>query len=81
MGYYFRQQHELLLVAAKGRLPVPEPSDRVSSVISAPRGEHSKKPELVYELIESMYYGKSMIELFCREPREGWSAWGNQVAT
>ena len=25
MGYYFRQQHELLLVAARGALPVPDP--------------------------------------------------------
>lgn len=80
MGYYFRQQHELLLVAAKGSLPVPDPSDRVSSVISAPRGEHSKKPDVVYELIESMYHGHQMLELFCREPREGWASWGNQVA-
>ena len=37
MGYYFRQQHELLLVAARGALPVPEPSHRVSSVIRARR--------------------------------------------
>lgn len=79
MGYYFRQQHELLLVGTIGSPPVPEPSDRVSSVISAPREAHSKKPERLYELIESMYPGGSKIELFCRKPREGWASWGNQV--
>lgn len=80
MGYYFRQRHELLLVAAKGALPVPEASERVSSVIVAPRAEHSRKPDVVYELIEAMYPDTTKIELFCRRPREGWSAWGNEVA-
>lgn len=84
MGYYFRQQHELLLVAARGSLPVPEPSDRVSSVIRVKRGGiHSRKPVQVIELLESMYpsFGnKDRIELFTREPRVGWTAWGNEPA-
>lgn len=82
MGYYFRQQHELLLVAARGALPVPEPSARVSSVIRVKRGGvHSRKPVQVIELLESMYpkfTDKDRIELFTREPRVGWSAWGNE---
>lgn len=82
MGYYFRQQHELLLVAARGSLPVPEPSARVSSVIRIKRpGIHSRKPTQVIELLESMYptFGKDdRIELFTREPRVGWTAWGNE---
>lgn len=84
MGYYFRQQHELLLVAARGSLPVPEPSHRVSSVIRVKRGGiHSRKPVEVIELLESMYpsfTAKDRIELFTREPRVGWSAWGNEPA-
>lgn len=79
MGYYFRQQHELLLVATRGNIPTPAPEDRVSSVIEAPRTDHSKKPEQVYEIIERMYGDLPMIELFCRNRREGWEAWGNQV--
>lgn len=82
MGYYFRQQHELLLVAARGSLPVPEPSDRVSSVIRVKRGGiHSRKPVEVIELLESMYpkfTKRDRIELFTREPRAGWTAWGNE---
>lgn len=85
MGYYFRQQHELLLVAARGSLPVPEPSDRVSSVIRVKRGGiHSRKPVQVIELLESMYpkFTKTdRIELFTREPRVGWAAWGNEPLT
>lgn len=79
MGYYFRQQHELLLVAAKGSIPVPEPSSRVSSIISAPRTEHSAKPHEVYEVIERMYPELPKVELFSRSPRDGWHAWGNQI--
>jgi N6-adenosine-specific RNA methylase IME4 len=81
MGYYFRQQHELLLVAARGTLPVPAPSDRVSSVIRARREAHSQKPKIVYEVLEAMYptFGElDRVELFQREPRPGWSGWGNE---
>lgn len=79
MGYYARQQHELLLIATRGKLPVPKPMNRVSSVIRAARTEHSKKPKEAYEVIERMYPEYEKIELFSREQREGWEVWGNQV--
>lgn len=79
MGYYARQQHELLLIGKRGNLPVPDPEDRPSSVIEAPRGEHSAKPDVVYELIERMYPLREWCELFARSPRPRWAAWGNQV--
>lgn len=78
MGYYFRQQHELLLVAVRGNLPCPETQNRPSSVIREARGKHSAKPEKAYEIIEAMYPEFPKIELFCRSPRSGWSVWGNQ---
>jgi N6-adenosine-specific RNA methylase IME4/ParB-like chromosome segregation protein Spo0J len=78
MGYYFRQQHELLLVATKGNIPAPEPSARVPSVFRYPRGLHSRKPEDVYSIIEGMYPTLPKLELFCRTPKAGWSVWGNQ---
>jgi N6-adenosine-specific RNA methylase IME4 len=83
MGYYFRQQHELLLVAARGALPVPEPSARVSSVIRARRGAHSEKPARVYELLEAMYPAfkpADRAELFARRQRPGWTTWSNEPA-
>ena len=52
MGYYFRQQHEWLLVGTKGSLPVPKPSARVSSIIESRRGKHSQKPTKLYKIIE-----------------------------
>ena len=68
-----------LSIAKRGNVPPPEAEARVSSVINAPRGRHSEKPERVYELIESFYPTLKKIELFARQGREGWASWGNQV--
>lgn len=79
MGYYARQQHELLLIGRRGEPKVPEPGDRPPSVIVAPRTEHSAKPPEVYDLIERMYPGQKYLEMFARNRRDGWEPWGNQV--
>jgi len=79
MGYYFRQQHELLFVAARGSPPTPDPADRVSSVISAARRDHSVKPDAVHEIIERAYPGLSKVELFQRRARPGWDGWGKEA--
>lgn len=79
-GVWFRNEHEQLLLATRGNWPPPEPEDRVSSIIRAPRRAHSQKPEQVYELIERMYPQATKLELFARgKPRAGWAAWGNEV--
>jgi len=81
MGYYARQRHELLFVATIGSPPVPLPATRPDSVIEAPRQEHSRKPDCVYEYIENMYPHAKKLEMFSRRPREGWDAWGNEAPT
>jgi len=79
MGYYFRQQHELLLVATRGNLPPPKPEDRLPSIFDSRRTKHSEKPEVVYGAIERMYPELPKIELFARgQARSGWSVWGNE---
>lgn len=80
MGYWFRGQHELLLVGTKGKVSPPEPSARVSSVYSEPRGVHSAKPDYYYTLIENMCPGRRYLELFARRKHsESWEVWGNEV--
>ena len=76
---HFRQQHEHLLVATRGDMPAPPPHARSSSIIAAPRGEHSEKPAAAYETIERMYPELPKIELFARSRRPGWDAWGNEA--
>ncbi len=79
LGNYLRIQLELLLIGVKGKFPCPAPADRFSSVIRERRTKHSKKPVRAYEIIESMYPDKSRIELFARNLRPGWDAWGNEI--
>jgi N6-adenosine-specific RNA methylase IME4 len=81
LGYWVRNQHELLLIARRGDIPAPLPENRAPSVIEAPRREHSRKPDEAYELIERMYPELPKIELFARNARPGWDAWGNQAPT
>ena len=79
MGYWFRGQHELLLVATKGKMPPPEDGLRVASIIRMPRGGHSAKPKEIYEIIEKMYPKAPRVELFARDARDGWDSTGNQI--
>jgi len=79
-GYYFRQQHELLLIGTKGNgIPTPRPENRPVSIIPGLVREHSRKPDELYEIIEKMYPELKKIELFARNRREGWTAWGNEI--
>ena len=80
MGYWFRGQHEHLMVATKGKMPTPAESSRASSVIREPWGKHSAKPDAVYALIESMYPTAARVEIFARCKRTGWDVVGNQMA-
>lgn len=78
-GYWVRTQHELLLIGTRGHIAAPAPEDRIGSVIHADVGEHSAKPPIVHELIESWYPDLPKIELFAREHREGWTVHGAEV--
>jgi N6-adenosine-specific RNA methylase IME4 len=79
LGYWVRNQHELLLIATRGSMPSPAPSRRPTSIIQSPRREHSRKPDEAHALIERMYPDLPKIELFARGTRAGWAAWGNQA--
>lgn len=79
-GFWNRNQHELLLVGVRGDVPCPAPGEQYSSVIEAPTGAHSTKPEAVAEMIEEMFPSLPALELFARGPRLGWDVWGNEAA-
>lgn len=80
-GYWARNQHELLLIGVRGDMPPPLEEDRYPSVIDAPRGEHSDKPDIFRQLIEQAFPDLSRVELFARveegvEAPAGWDIWG-----
>ncbi len=78
LGQYQRGSHELLLLFTRGKAMVPPPERRYSSVIVAPRGRHSAKPQAAYDVIERVSPGPRL-EMFAREPRDGWDCWGEEV--
>ena len=79
MGYYFRGQHELLLVGNKGGMSPPSSDARRSSVIRKKRTKHSEKPPEVHEIIAAMYPAGKYLEVFARKEYPGWVVMGNEV--
>lgn len=77
-GYWTRANPEQCLLATRG-CPKRLNAD-VRKLIVAPRREHSRKPDEVYGRIERLCAGP-YLELFARQRRPGWDAWGDQVDT
>lgn len=78
MGHYNSVRHEILLVCTKGAC-TPDVKKLFDSVISEERTEHSKKPKVFREIIETIYTYGNKIELFARETPQGWDVFGNQI--
>ena len=80
LGYWFRGQHELLLIGTKGIFSPPEKTNLVSSVYSEKRTKHSKKPDYYYELIEKYFPNGKYLELFARKKfNNRWHVYGNEI--
>lgn len=73
--------HEHLLIGRRGSFPTPPESLRTPSVVDAPLGAHSAKPDVFAEMIERWYPEVDKIELFRRGPaRPGWALPGGNEA-
>lgn len=75
-GYIFRSAAELLLVGMRGEPKWLSKSER--NLWLAPIREHSRKPDEIHAMVERMTPGPRL-ELFARQQRSGWVAWGNEV--
>ena len=84
IGQYFRGQTEHILFGVKGAIAykIDEYGRRqqATTLINAPRTEHSRKPFTARQMIEKVSdrAGFEKIELFAREIYAGWDSWGNQ---
>lgn len=78
MGYWFRGQHEILIVATKGNVSPPAPEFRISSVISEKKTRHSSKPKFLYDYFNKAFPTLTKIEMFARDKAEGFELWGNE---
>lgn len=72
---------EDLLLFKRGSPPVKSRAE--FEIVFAPIREHSRKPDEMYEKIETFAAGP-YVELFARgggEPRRNWAYWGDQLGT
>lgn len=79
-GHWGFNQHEELLIATRGDFPAPIPGTQPRSLYSEKKTDHSVKPAWFAERIEAIWPTLPKIELFARDPRPGWAAWGNQAS-
>ena len=80
VGFYFRNVTELLLFGIRGRIRTLQPGRTEVNIMVSRKQEHSRKPDLAYDLIERCSPGP-YLELFARSPREGWAQWGDEAAS
>ena len=75
LGYGTRKNLEPCLLALRGAPKLKSCSER--DWLSAPRREHSRKPDEQYARIEAMYDGP-YLEMFARQQRDGWDFLGQR---
>ena len=78
LGKTTRQNAELVILGRRGR---PKRYDNaIHQIIAEPRREHSRKPDEFYRRAERYAAPNARrLDLFARQPREGWTVWGNQT--
>lgn len=76
LGFWFRQQHEILLVGIRGKPGHPPKEVAESSVFRLRRTKHSEKPDYIRGYIERCFPNAKRIELFAREKYPQWDVWG-----
>jgi N6-adenosine-specific RNA methylase IME4 len=78
VGFYFRNVTELVLFGVKGKnARTLAPGRRQVNMVETRKREHSRKPDELYDIIESCSPGP-YLEMFARGTRAGWTAFGNQ---
>ncbi len=72
-GFRLRSVCEPFLIGARGQ---PKSSRSVMNMVDGLAREHSRKPDEAYKAAERMMPDAKRIELFARQTRENWMAWG-----
>jgi len=80
VGFYFRNVTELLLFGVKGKLRTSKAGRTQVNIMVSRKREHSRKPEQVYDIIESCS-PEPYLELFARQRVPGWVQWGDELDT
>jgi N6-adenosine-specific RNA methylase IME4 len=75
-GYRVRNACDPFLIAVTGK---PDTSRAERNLIAGLQREHSRKPDEAFRWCERYLPGAARVELFSRESRPGWSAWGYET--
>jgi N6-adenosine-specific RNA methylase IME4 len=79
VGFYFRNVTELILFGVRGKgVRTLAPGRRQVNFLATRKREHSRKPDELFEIIESCSWGP-YLELFARTRRENWTIWGHEA--
>jgi N6-adenosine-specific RNA methylase IME4 len=73
LGDWLGGQTEHCLMATKGNYKVSRFNE--STLLTAPRTEHSAKPDAFYQMVVKLCPG-TRIDMFSRKPHDGFMAWG-----
>lgn len=76
LGLTTRKNAEFVLLGRRGN--ARRIAKNVREIVMSPVRQHSRKPDEVPARIER-YCAGPYLELFARERRAGWDAWGNEV--
>ena len=76
-GYVFRSSNEPILIGKRGSPKLT--AKNIRSTIEGKVREHSRKPDEAYEAATALMPNARKLELFSRQPRKGWTTWGNEV--
>lgn len=78
VGFYFRNTTEIVLFGVRGKnARTLAPGRRQVNIVKTRKREHSRKPDELYDVIESCSRGP-YLELFARGSMPGWETWGNE---
>ena len=78
VGAWFVNTTQHLIFGYRGKLTMGSGRYARTTQYYTP-SKHSKKPDWVYDLIESISPYDRRIELFARQRVLGWDAWGNEI--
>lgn len=74
----FHKNAEYLLFGYRGLMGIEQKGEAIPTVYHEKKTKHSRKPDGIIKIIENKTKG-NRIELFSREKRNGWFAWGNEI--
>ena len=75
-GYILRSAGEPFLIGTRGS---PKTTNAVRGLIEGRVREHSRKPDEAYKAAEQLMPDARRLDMFSRQSRDGWDAWGDEV--